>query len=113
MNNKTKPEPVKLPEDLVPKPVTHVRDLKPGETAWIEWVDMVIDQEHRCFLLPEGKVLKEQGVLSIRVKRTAAGFEVLIPAMRIPPTWSPGAFRINDTYFPVIKLERAVPEPEG
>jgi hypothetical protein len=112
MNNK--PMPVKLPEDLVRKPTIYVRDMRPGESAWIAWVDMVIDQAHRCFLNPDAKVLQEQSDLSVRVTRTAAGFEVLIPAMQVFPSWSPGAFPINDTFFPVIKLERATgAEPGG
>jgi hypothetical protein len=64
-------KPVQLPEDLIRKPITHLRDLKLGESAWINWNDMVVDSDRNCFLGPEAKIHEETG-LSIRVTRIEA-----------------------------------------
>jgi hypothetical protein len=103
--------PAKLPEDLITELVTRLRDLKPGESAWIEWIEMRVDLEHRCVLNPNAKIKKE-GHTIIRATCTEAGFEVLIPASQIPLRWTPGEFSIGEGDFPVLKLERMAPEPE-
>ena len=54
--------PAKLPEDLVRPPHRYVRDMKVGETAWIEWSDMVVDLERRCYLHAEAKLKPEETV---------------------------------------------------
>jgi len=105
--------PAELPEDLISKPVKLLRDLKPGESAWIRWLGMVVDRDRRCFLRPEAEVHAEESLERIRVTRTEAGFEVLIP--QNPLEWTPGDFAVQEGYFPVLKLERAKgsgPEPE-
>jgi hypothetical protein len=97
-------KPVQLPEDLIRKPITHLRDLKLGESTWINWNDMVVDSDRNCFLDPEARIHEETG-LSIRVTRMETGFEVLIP--RRPFQWALGEFSIREGYFPVVKLDRA------
>ena len=98
--------PVELPDDLIRKPNNFLRDLKPGESAWINWLDMVVDHDRRCFLKPEARI-REQSPVTIRATCTEAGFEVLIPPLRLPIQWSPGEFSVEKSYFPVVKLERA------
>ena len=103
--------PVKLPEDLIRKPIHCLRDLKLGESAWIDWLDMIVDHDRSCFLNPEAKIHEKQTALTIRASCTEAGFEVLIPTNRIPLRWTPGEFSVEKSYFPVVKLERAADEP--
>jgi hypothetical protein len=97
---------VELPEDLVRKPNNFLRDLKPGESAWINWLDMVVDRDRRCFLRPEARI-RDKSPLAIRATCTEAGFEVLIPPQRFPIQWTPAEFTVEKGYFPVVKLERA------
>jgi hypothetical protein len=42
----------------------------------------------------------------MRVTRTASGFEVVIPARPVMPTWTLKDFQPNEDYLPVVKLER-------
>jgi hypothetical protein len=103
--------PVKLPEDLIPQPIHCLRGLKPGESAWIDWLDMIVDPDRSCFLNPDAKIYEKQSVLTIRATCTEAGFEVLIPIHhRTPFRWTPGEFPVREGYFPVVKLERAADE---
>lgn len=104
--------PVKLPDDLIRKPLSRLHELRPGESAWIDWVDMVVNLDHQCFLNPEAK-LKEKTLITLRVTCTEAGFEVLIPTPKVSLQWTPGEFSVKKTYFPVIKLERGAPETEA
>ena len=99
--------PVELPEDLISKPEIHLRDLKPGESAWIKWLDMVVDPDHHCFLNPEAEVYAEESFARIRATCTEAGFEVFIPFSTVAPLqWNPGEFSVGEDYFPVLRLER-------
>jgi hypothetical protein len=96
--------PVELPADLIRKSKRQLSDLKPGESAWINWADMAVDRNRRCFLNPEAK-LREESPLAIRAICTEAGFEVLIPIQRVHAQWAPGEFSVEKSYFPVVKLE--------
>jgi hypothetical protein len=107
-NGGQKVTPVKLPEDLIRKPASHLGDLGPGESAWINRLEMAVDPERRCFLNPDAKVM-EEGPTAIRATRTEAGFEVFIPVTPIPLRWTPGGYSVKEGYFPVVKLERAAP----
>jgi hypothetical protein len=41
-------------------PRRYVRDIEVGETGWIEWSDMVVDLETRCYLHAEAKLKPEE-----------------------------------------------------
>jgi hypothetical protein len=43
----------------------------------------------------------------MRVTRTASGFEVVIPARPVMPTWPLKDFQLNDDYLPVLQLKEA------
>jgi hypothetical protein len=96
--------PVKLPEDLVRAPHRFIHDMAVGETGWIDWSDMIINLERCCYLYADAKLKPDEGgYLTIRITRTADGFEVFIPAMRVTPTWTPQAFQRDKGHFAVVK----------
>jgi hypothetical protein len=100
--------PVRLPEDLVRVPRRFIHDMAVGETGWIEWSDMIINLERGCYLYADAKLRPDDdGYFTIRITRTADGFEVFIPAMRVTPTWTPRDFQPDKNHFAVVKLERA------
>jgi hypothetical protein len=100
-------EPAKLSPQFIRKPETRLEDLKPGESAWVLFTEMVVDSEDRCYIDSEA-VVRENDLGALRATRTEVGFEVLIPA-RCTWRWKLGAYDPQaderyTRYLPVTKL---------
>ena len=109
-------EPAKLPPQFITKPEVCLEDLKPGESGWVTFTEMVIDSESRAYINPHAKI-RQKGVNRIQVTRTDAGFEVFIPDPKLD--WKPGGYdrvvhQIFARYVPVVKITyQEVREKEG
>jgi hypothetical protein len=101
-------EPAKLNPQFIKEPEVPLEDLKPGESAWVLFTEMVVDSEYRCYIDPEATT-RENDLGALRATRTEAGFEVVIPA-KCTWRWKLGAYnpeadQIYTRYLPVVKLE--------
>jgi len=95
-------------------------DLEPGESAWVDWFEMAIDSECRCYIDPRATVHRDT-YCKIRVTRTEAGFEVLIPKNTTPHLkelfhWPRGLYdparnAAYARYLPVVKVEYEAEQP--
>jgi len=108
-------EPAKLNPEFIKKPEVCLENLKPGESGWVFWNEMAVDQEYRCYIDPKA-VVTQLTLSMIRVTCTDEGFEVLIPASPLAPLrWRLGAYNLEADekyapYMPVIKVEYAKTE---
>jgi hypothetical protein len=100
-------DPAKLSPEFIREPEVHLEDLKPGETACVYWPEMAVDSQYGCYIDPRA-VVRETALGVLRVTRTEAGFEVLIPA-NCNWRWKLGAYNpeadpLYARYLPVVKL---------
>ena len=77
-------EAAKLPRQFIKQPEVRLEDLKVGESGWVNWLEMAVDLEYRCYIDPKARV-SPQALSTIRVTRTEQGFEVFIPANTLSP----------------------------
>jgi hypothetical protein len=114
-------EPAKLNPQFTREPVIRLEDLKPGESGWVDWLEMAIDSEYRAYIDPRATVASDT-YCKIHVTRSEAGFEVLIPVNTTPHLrelfhWRRGLYnpKANEAYaryLPVVKLEYEEKEGE-
>jgi hypothetical protein len=101
--------PAKLSPEFIKQPAVRLKDLKPGESGWVSWLEMAVDLEYCCYIDPKAKVSR-QTFSTIQVTCTGGGFEVLIPANASSPFrwklggYNPAADKDYARYVPVVKL---------
>jgi hypothetical protein len=107
-------EPAKLSPEFVKESTVRLQDLKLGESGWVDWVEMAVDAEYRCYIDPSAKVAKDS-YARIRATRTDDGVEVFIPA-GVKFRWKLGGYdpeknRYYAQYWPVTKLTYEAEKP--
>src|SRR5262245_28616643 len=101
----SQPEPAKLAPEFIEMPRTSLSDLRLGESGWVNWLEMEIDHQYRCFINPQAKVYRGPSRSGIQVTRTEAGFEVMVPT-DCGLDWKLGRYdpAQNPTYQPVVNV---------
>jgi len=99
-------EPAILPPQFIAKPKVPLEALKPGESGWVVFTDMAIDNGHRAYIDPQASI-QGKGRNRILVTRTDAGFEVFIQDTDLD--WEPGWYNPRqwdkyERYVPVVKI---------
>jgi hypothetical protein len=105
--------PAKLPAKLVKKPEVSLENLEIGQSAWVNWLEMAVDQDSNCFINPKARVQNEPTFSSVQVTRREEGFEVRIPADEKPLLyWEVGWYSLQKKdaehykqYVPIIRIE--------
>jgi hypothetical protein len=104
-----KMEPTKLPPQFVKGTPRRLEDLKAGESAWVDFLEMAVDPEYRCYIDPRAKLRSAGYGWGIRATRTEEGFEVFVPGgFRFQwevGRYNPAAHSLYARYWPVVKLE--------
>jgi hypothetical protein len=52
--------PAKLSPQWIKEPPVYLEHLKPGESGWVDFVEMAIDSERRCYIDPKGIVCSDR-----------------------------------------------------
>jgi hypothetical protein len=94
--------PAKLPNQCVALPDRPLSDLQVGESGYILWRGMTVDEEGCCYLDPRAAILKDCLPLLIEVTRTQEGFHVRIVDREA--TWRRRKVPSGD-WYPVIAIE--------
>jgi hypothetical protein len=110
--------PAKLPAKFIRNPEVHLEDLSAGESGWVDWLEMAVDREYNCFIDPQARIHNSRTLTTVRVTRTAGGFEVRIPTGRIAPPlrWELSGYDLKkypESYKRYVPVARVEEEPGG
>lgn len=97
-------EPAKLPDFLRKSVPRLLPGVQIGETVWVNFTEMEVDEEGRCFLNPGATASERALAASVMVERRGDGYHVTIPqSLARLARWEPGRHATKG-HYPVASL---------